>query len=170
MIILSILTGWFLSVAYRVYIDAPDLQIGEKYLRRFYLIPRNHWFNIYLHKFVGDDDDRALHDHPWNSVSMLLKGSLKEYTEADDPKYVGQEGSGGHMPKRFALYYRAATFRHRLELLQENPFVENPAWTLFVTGPTIREWGFWCRKGFVHWRDFTSGTKGNKVGVGCGED
>ena len=41
--------------------------IGKNYLSRWHIIPRNRYFNIYLHKFVGSDDDRALHDHPWRS-------------------------------------------------------------------------------------------------------
>lgn len=32
--------------------------IAKPYLLRWFLIPRNPWFNIYLHKFLCDDDDR----------------------------------------------------------------------------------------------------------------
>ena len=27
---------------------------------------------MYLHLFLRDDDDRALHDHPWDNASFLL--------------------------------------------------------------------------------------------------
>src|SRR3546814_8204117 len=40
----------------------PDITIGGEdnpYLRRWYIIPRNRWFNVYLHEFLRDDDDRA---------------------------------------------------------------------------------------------------------------
>jgi hypothetical protein len=48
------------------------------------------------------------------------------------------------------------------------------AWTLFLVGPRVREWGFWCPgdgggERFVHWRDFTAGENGERVGKGCGE-
>lgn len=62
----------------------PDLCIGGEdspYLKRWWLIPRNRFFNVYLHQFLKDDDDRALHDHPWWSVSFLLKGRLREITK-----------------------------------------------------------------------------------------
>jgi hypothetical protein len=41
--------------------------------------------------------------------------------------------------------------------------------SLFMTGPKVREWGFACPKGWVHWRDFTGGENGELVGRGCGE-
>lgn len=53
---------------------APDFLVGGKenpYMKRWWLIPRNKWFNIYLHQFMRDDDDRALHDHPWWGPSTV---------------------------------------------------------------------------------------------------
>ena len=55
----------------------PDFIIGEPanpYLIRWWVIPRNRWFNIYLHEIRRSDDDRALHDHPWLNCSILLHG------------------------------------------------------------------------------------------------
>jgi hypothetical protein len=46
----------------------PDFIIGgadNPYLLRWWIIPRNRWCNVYLHKILRDDDPRALHDHPW---------------------------------------------------------------------------------------------------------
>lgn len=43
-----------------------DFTIGgheRPYLLRWFIIPRNRFFNIYLHKFLRSDDDRALLDH-----------------------------------------------------------------------------------------------------------
>ena len=28
-------------------------------------------------------------------------------------------------------------------------------WSLFITGPVIREWGFHCPNGWRHWKQFT---------------
>jgi hypothetical protein len=127
----------------------PDQVIGEDYLWRWYLIPKNKIFNIYLHRFGRSDDDRALHDHPWYSVSMLLKGEFIEHS------FKGIR----HIP-RFAPIFRTAKFAHRLEI------VRGPVWTLFITGPRIRSWGFYCPKGWRHWKVFTS-DDGNSVGRGC---
>ena len=54
----------------------------EPYLERYYVFlkERNHFpFNIFLHKFLkGDPDD--VHDHPWNYVTVILKGGYYEIT------------------------------------------------------------------------------------------
>ena len=150
----------------------PDFIIGgndDPYLLRWYVIPRNRWFNIYLHKFLRDDDDRALHDHPWWSLALILKGS---YTQ----RLPG--GKAVHRkPGRLVL--RRPEHAHRVELLRRCPVrIENggfhcgdttlvPAWTLFITGPRLRKWGFHCPNGWRHWEEFTSPADKGQVGRGC---
>lgn len=133
----------------------PDITIGENYLERWHIIPRNRYFNIYLHKFTGSDDDRALHDHPWHSVSFLLSGELVEVSR-------GHHCGVYHYKRvrRFLPKLRAATFAHRLVVRK------GPVWTVFVTGPRIRQWGFLCPEGWRHWKVFTS-ADGLRVGRGC---
>jgi len=133
---------------------APDFVIGpadNPYLLRWWLIPRNPTFNVYYHCVLRDDDDRALHDHPWPSFSLMVKGKLREITE-DGPRLIEAGG----------CVYRSPDMAHRLELVDE------PAETLFITGPRIRDWGFHCPKGWVHWKDFVAENPG-EIGRGCGE-
>jgi hypothetical protein len=130
----------------------PHKTIGVGYLERWHIIPRNRFFNIYLHKFSGSDDDRALHDHPWSSVSFLLKGRLREVTNTTSWM--------GIRVRRFVPFFRSAKYAHKLVLLGEKP-----AWTLFITGPVVREWGFLCPKGWQHWSTMTD-KNGNTIG-GC---
>lgn len=138
-----------------------DLVIGEvqdPYLLRWYIIPRNQYFNMYLHCFMRSDDDRALHDHPWWSLSLLLKGYCFEHTIADGGIHTRRPIASG----KWRL--RSARFAHRIEV---HP--RNEAWTLFITGPNIREWGFHCpTKGWVHWEMFTDpASNGTRTGKGC---
>lgn len=143
----------------------PDFVIGgsdRPYLLRWYVIPRNPFFNVYLHHFRRSDDDRALHDHPWGNVSILLTGSYFEHT-----------GNGEKLLRKpwrpwapWRLVFRRPTAAHRVEL----PVVggrEVACWSLFITGPKVREWGFLCPQGWRHWRDFTAGERGEIVGRGC---
>jgi hypothetical protein len=147
----------------------PDQIIGSgdnTYLLRWYLIPHNHRMNIYLHKFVRSDDDRALHTHPWNfNISVLLRGAYDEVTAAGVQRL--DEGQ---------IKVRIGEAPHRVRLCPTvgstvDGFVtavERPAWTLFITGPKVREWGFLCPQGWRHWKDFTRSTgAGNEVGRGC---
>lgn len=125
---------------------------GERpYLRRWWVIPRNRFFNIYLHEFLRDDDDRALHDHPWINLSILLRGQYVEHTAA-----------GKTLRRAGAIKLRLPTAAHRIELVDGQP-----CWTLFITGPRVREWGFLCPQGWRHWRDFTAGKNGEVIGRGC---
>lgn len=126
--------------------------LDDPYLLRWWVITRNRWFNIYLHHTLRSDDDRALHDHPWYNISILLKGNLSEVLPENKVRKF----------KRFLPIFRKATDRHRLVLNDKN----NPSWTLFITGPKIREWGFYCPKGWVHWKDFVADNPG-EIGNGC---
>lgn len=133
---------------------APDFVIGDPaYLERWWIIPRNEWQNVYLHRILRDDDDRALHDHPWDNVSLLLDGSYREITP--DGEFIRGPG---------ALVHRKATDSHRLELIDGKP-----ALSLFFTGAKVRNWGFHCPNGWVPWQDFTAGAHGELIGRGCGE-
>jgi hypothetical protein len=149
----------------------PDVTIGSKanpYLHRWHVIPRNPIFNIYLHHFLRSDDDRALHDHPWINMSLLLDGEYIEVT----PK-------GRFWRRKGHFYFRMPKALHRVELLQiyhqvgpncgDTITEEKPVWTLFITGPRVREWGFACPKGWVSHKIFGSTDKDGShvVGKGC---
>lgn len=137
----------------------PDFVIGPRdagqdYLRRWYVIPRNRWLNIYLHEFRRSDDDRALHDHPWLSLSVLLMGEYTEHRIADGGIHTRRIYKAG------AVIFRRASYAHRIELH------DGPCWTLFITGPRIRHWDFHCPTGWRHWEQFTDAS-GTSVGRGC---
>nr|WP_296429702.1 hypothetical protein [Roseovarius sp. BRH_c41] len=133
----------------------PDFKIGppdDPYMLRWWLIPRNEAFNVYYHRILHDDDDRALHDHPWPSFSVMMTGAIREITP-----------EGPRILLKGDCVYRGPDMVHRLELVRGEP-----AETLFITGPRIREWGFHCPKGWVHWQEFVGENIG-EVGRGCGE-
>ena len=112
---------------------------GSDYLIRRYLLPRNRVLNVYLHKFLGSDDDRALHDHPWYSFSLLLKGRMIEHLPDDRKRTI--------IARKLTI--RPPEFQHRIEL----PAGET-AVTLFVTGPAVRNWGFVCPHGWTSWQNY----------------
>lgn len=130
----------------------PDVFIGGRtntYLRRWYVIPHNKWFNIYLHQFLRSDDDRALHDHPWWNISWVLSGGYHEIT-APSEKDLPPGGRRKESTRwAGALAFRSAKTAHRIRLMRCGDSEEMPVWTLFITGPKIRVWGFWCREGWV---------------------
>lgn len=132
-------------------IRQPDEIIGEKYMRRWHLRRKEGGWNLYLHRYDGSDDDRALHDHPWRSVSILLWGNLGEVSK-----------KGEHRLWPITPKFRSAEYAHRINL--KSKF----AYTLFFTFRKQREWGFHCPKGWMHWKDFTD-ESGQRTGKGCGD-
>ena len=138
----------------------PDFIIGppeDPYMLRWWVVPRNKFFNVYLHKFLKSDSDEALHDHPWANFSFLLEGSYLEHTVL---------AGGVNQKVRYdagALKFRRASTAHRVELIDGRP-----TWSLFVTGPVVREWGFHCPKGWKPWKEYVQMRDGgNQTGKGC---
>lgn len=98
-----------------------------------YLIPKNDYFNIYIQRFRGDVDCPYLHDHPWNMISILLRGDLLE------TKLTADNWEASYYVTRFIpRYYHAKTI-HRLETLGNCA----KATELVFTGKRFRGWGFY---------------------------
>lgn len=172
-----------------------NLKVGElhpegPYLHRWYITPWRAWYdavpkaertrwqrfvvaatrrtlpNLYLHKFMRDDEDRALHDHPSWAISFILWGGYVEHTIAE---------GGIHHRKAYgpgSLRFMRTRHTHRVELHREptpdGGTYARPCWTLFLFGPTRRDWGFHCpHRGWVPWEEFTADGLPGEVGKGC---
>lgn len=144
----------------------PHFVVGNQQLLRWYVLPRNPWLNIYLHKFQHDDEDRALHDHPWWFVSILLRGRYSEVVFVP-----GYEPLVQYIHRRApSIAFRPAVHKHRVTLPHNTNGTLHPAWTVVITGKVTRVWGFWCPQGWVKWSDFLQkGDDYGQTGRGCGE-
>jgi len=113
-----------------------DRESNEPYLTRYYLFLKDRkWFpfNVFLHNFhKGDLDD--LHDHPWPYFTLILRGGYWEHTPG---------GRFWRAPGHFR--FQTPTSLHRIEL---EPGVN--AWTPFIPGPKLREWGFIVNGKWMH--------------------
>ncbi len=91
-------------------------------------------FSIRLHKWIRGDDPRHLHDHPWNFITIVLSGNYTDITE-----------TGEEPLSRWSIRYRAALHKHTVKT--------TGCWTLLLTGPEKRVWGFWItrRTGHPYW-------------------
>lgn len=85
-----------------------------------------------LHHWLAPDDARAFHDHPWGFVTFVLRGS---YTDVSP-------GVVDHL-NAFAVRVRHAQHQHTV-----HPDPVKGAWTLVITGPIVRDWGFWVQGRF----------------------
>lgn len=151
----------FLRLAMRMLNSEPDFIVGGKetpYMLRWFVIPRNRFFNIYLHRFLRSDDDRAHHDHPWLfNASFLLQGRYIEHVIHKGGTDVKTGYSTGN------LRIRLGAAPHRIELIGSSCV------TLFITGPVVRVWRFHCPHGYVNWKDFVDSRDAGAIGKGCGD-
>src|SRR5262245_48626738 len=106
---------------------------GRPKLYRTYLFGTGKTFGLFLHQFVRSDAPTRFHDHPWRwSVSFILRGGYVEERRRRDEGTVTRRYL---KPGRFNVLVPEVF--HRVELCDGRP-----AWTLFLHGPKIREWGF----------------------------
>ncbi len=108
---------------------------GKRYLERYYL-GQLFGFTFYLHRFVGSDGDRALHDHPWKRAGALCLagGYLERRIRWFNPE-TGYDTYDRHIrPGRFNRI-PAAVFHQIVS-------AEPDTWTLFFHTPKIKPWGF----------------------------
>lgn len=173
----------------------PDQRIGTAaypYLDRWFVIPKNRILNVYLHHFQRSDEDRALHDHPWLvNMSWILDGEYDEmrfkrthpirmYPEINSMRAYSTAFATPPLPELERVYrpegsmtFRAGPAPHRVVLRPNYIFPQaqkgyrgvKPVWTLFITGPNVRRWGFYCPQGWVWWKTFV-GADGMR-GRGC---
>lgn len=100
------------------------------YLERYYLGTLLGW-RFYIHRFVGSDPDRGLHDHPWTKAySIILSGDYLEQTRS------------GWRKVRWFNSLTGDTF-HRVVMRIDGYGNDNPCWTLFLHRVgNAKPWGF----------------------------
>lgn len=147
----------------------PMRRSSELYFARFWLQTPNgtrdsgyleSGDSMLLHWLVQPDDDDALHDHPWDFESRILSGGYVEeisdgYGKAQAPDEQNREPDLGPTKTWFwnhdegEIITKKATDLHRIRVLHPN------TWTLVITGPRVREWGFHpAGKPWQDWRSY----------------
>jgi len=141
------------------------------YLRRWWIIPKNRFFNIYLHQILESDDDRALHDHPSFNVSIVLKGGYWEVMPLYKRMWPHSRDVTMKWRRAGSIIFRRSTTPHRLVLSKRNGYLHGrrcqESWTLFITGPRVRQWGFWCPSGWRDYKTFSDPKNPGEIGRGC---
>jgi len=82
--------------------------------------------SIRLHKWIGSDDKRNFHDHPYSFITFVIKGSYIDVCENSKEEL-----------KRFSIRYRKAEHKHYVDIPKTG------ATTLLICGPAKRRWGYY---------------------------
>lgn len=136
--------------------QSPHFHLAD-YMERFWVTPNpkddpTQMASARLHHILRPDDDDVFHDHPWDSVTLILMDGYTELVPLfqnqhpcmDNDQYevkVRQQGD---------IIFRKATDRHRIVSLA-NP--EAGSWSLFMMGPWAQDWSFHTPTGKVFWRE-----------------
>lgn len=137
---------------------------------------------VLVHRIDGPDPGLDLHDHPWEFVSIVLRGG---YTEehatiiARDPgDWLYCPGCGcavcshdevcrwhpdcrgdGLGPHRARAWRRWSVHRMPLDVAHRITHAEPGTVTLVLRRPKVREWGFYLAGGWVLWKDYDYETR-----------
>ena len=113
--------------------EIPDLlNPDDIYLTRWRII-QTPWFGMYLHLIWRADNDRHLHNHPWNFMSIILRGGYLELTEIGNRRW--RPGS---------MHRMGANHFHAIKSLDREPTV-----TLVFVGKKKQDWGYKTDRGFT---------------------
>ncbi len=101
--------------------------------------------SVRIHHIMREDDDRHLHDHPWNARTIVLEG------------WYAEEKPNGNW-HRFRGYTGRLLFGeyHRITCVPEVG-----VWTLFITWKQRGVWGFDVDGVKVPWREYLATEKNN---------
>lgn len=139
---------------------------------RWFVIPRNRFFNVHLHN-IRQDDPEHLHDHRMFNISLVLQGGYCE------ERFVRRPTEGLPLPatQKVFVFQRRPKFRlpstpHRIVLRRDPDGRPVACWSLFIGLPHCRNWGFWTDSGFLKtgkwlsWQQYTVSDDTTSVGYG----
>lgn len=167
------ITDWIIRRAQKTpysHITGPD---GSTYMRRWWLFNpygkddqgeptpvRWQWLpSIRVHHILRPDNDRHLHDHPWNARTIVLRGWYTEerpFSALTDREALAADGVGLNDPTR-AIFHRVIGYTGRLLFGQYHRISAvkpGGVWTLFFTWPKKGAWGFDVDGTKVPWREY----------------
>lgn len=99
--------------------------------------------SIRMHRIMRADQERNLHDHPWNARTFILRGWYKEEREEECGRRVCPTRRPGDTARlQFGQFHRITEVS------------EDGVWTLFVAGKKRGTWGFKVGDKKVPWRTY----------------
>lgn len=95
-------------------------------------------FSLRLHHWLYSDDQRNYHDHPWWFITLVLKGSYIDISPKNQDLITEERVE--ELMSVGKIRYRPSKWKHTVKVS------EGGCWTLLLTGPEVRDWGFWVKR------------------------
>lgn len=103
--------------------------------------------NLYVHHFLRSDMEEP-HCHPWANTSYVLKGAIEEDYWPSAASCLFEDAPVRLVTPAGAARARPASAVHRIVAVEPGTI------SLFVTGPKVRDWGFYTDQGFIPHHEF----------------
>jgi hypothetical protein len=167
------IANWLIRRAMKhPYLHLPSNQ-DPSYMARYWLFnpydrvtnkPR--WFfcpwSVRIHHIKREDYDRALHDHPWNARTIILKGwyTEKRLLDKDDPAVkvtLALMKLKGVVHEATEVKIRRPGDTAKLGFGEYHTITDvdaDGAWTMFISGPWQGVWGFLVNGVKIPWREY----------------
>ncbi|AZF37751.1 hypothetical protein C4J88_2971 [Pseudomonas sp. R4-39-08] len=162
--------AWLIARAQRTpYLHIMSADGTEMYMGRWWLFnpysrethkPALWWcpWSFRVHHIMRPDEDRDLHDHPWNARTIILEGWYTEQRllDSEDPVLSGLNVPAGAQATEYIDRHAGDTARlnhgeyHRIDELSPGG-----VYTLFITSKWRGDWGFLVNGVKVPWRTYT---------------
>lgn len=109
---------------------------------------------VKLHRMDGPDPGVDLHDHPWWFVSIVLWGGYSELRadtrEAQAMARIAANNPGGCLPGVVVQRRPGSIKTMRLDECHTIASLHRgTCWTLVISGPRRRKWGFYLPGGYM---------------------
>jgi hypothetical protein len=144
---------------------SPIVKDGDLYMERFWLFnpypdsgqsgaDRKPWrfpLSIRIHHIWLPDQDRDLHDHPWNARTIILRGWYIE--ERTERPFRSVWEFAKQQVMRCNVSGDTATLKYG-EFHRITEVSDGGVWTLFITGKYRGTWGFSVDGIKVQWRKY----------------
>lgn len=112
---------------------------GTPYLERYY-ITTVFGRQIWLHKFLRNDAERHVHDHPWTALSVILTGQYTEEMSTIQPMINSGQLLTRHHRHLSAPAFNWISGHHMHRIISVKP----DTWTLMIVGQRHgRGWFFY---------------------------
>ncbi len=137
---------WLLCRLFKRY----DITQGNTLYLRRWLLYWTPWGHAFIHKICQDDNDRHLHDHPWDAHLLILRNG---YREVAPHRWTGYTVQNRHYAP--SLRRMPAEHRHAVKLWRDRETDKPlPAWTIAFCGKYRRAWGFFVDGKWKYWREY----------------
>lgn len=141
---------WWLFNPYQ---DSTGAPVKRNWLLR--MLP-----SVRIHQILKADDDRHLHDHPWDARTVILKGWYDEIREEIYPEYGPTESAMMAFGVPVRMHHRVAGDTVKLNFGEYHRITRVSAggvFTLFITYRYRGTWGFKVHGKKIPYFDYLAG-------------